>query len=255
MRILDGLQHAAINVVYLHILPRDRVPDGSPVLSPCPLLLFVLLHLTRGFLVLLEIGVDLGITLLLLTVQPLHELLNVGDAIGAGVGLPRWDHCLLGVHLALGVHLVRMCSGCECGRDETASTKDGWDGPWLLCLPMLFRPGGPHRRSQVTQVHRQCRERNERLFCTERTRRCVVEEEKGEIVSLLPSELISLTFSFLLLTFSFSFFSDRHQSHRLTSKSAPSQNQIAWSFCGKTPFTHEELNARAGCCTMSCPLS
>lgn len=61
----------------------------------------MLLHSTGGLLrpLLLGMTVDLGIAVFLVTVQLLHKLLNIWDAVGTGVVLSHRDNSLLGVHV------------------------------------------------------------------------------------------------------------------------------------------------------------
>lgn len=110
MRVLGCLQHAIVNVIYHHIFARDWIANGAWVFALPSLASLVLLDVTvivwLGLRLLhLRLGVNLRIAPLLLVVQALHELLNVGDAIGARVRLAAGHSCLLSVHLCLGVRM------------------------------------------------------------------------------------------------------------------------------------------------------
>ena len=78
------------DVLDLDVLPRHGIADGPPVLAG-------LLggHMVDGVAVLAvggELGVDLGVPSLLVAVETLDELLDVGDAVRSRVGLPRRVH-------------------------------------------------------------------------------------------------------------------------------------------------------------------
>lgn len=99
MRVLNLFHHAAVNIIYFHVLSRDRVSDGAPILALLLRASLVLLNFTGGLLRLLSCIVDLGIAVFFVSVQLLHELLDVWDAIGTGVVLSRWDNSLVCVHI------------------------------------------------------------------------------------------------------------------------------------------------------------
>jgi hypothetical protein len=89
-RVLGRLHMVGIDILDLDVFPRHGIPDGPPILAG-------LLggHMVDRVAVLAvggELGVDLGVSSLLVAVEPLDELLDVGDAVRSRVGLPSWVH-------------------------------------------------------------------------------------------------------------------------------------------------------------------
>lgn len=96
--LLGSLHVVRGDVLDLNVLARDWVAHGAPVLAR---LLLRRVDVVLGLAIApvgLQLGVDLGIAVLLLPVQALDELLDVGDPVRARVVLPGWVHFLVGVH-------------------------------------------------------------------------------------------------------------------------------------------------------------
>lgn len=101
MRILGLLDHGTVEIVNFDILAGDRVSNCASVFALWGGGVLVGFHLAivLGGLLLLLLRVYLGIPLLLVSVQVLHELLNVRYAVLTRVVLARRHNMLLGLHV------------------------------------------------------------------------------------------------------------------------------------------------------------
>lgn len=88
MRVLSFLDHGTVKIVNLDILASDGVSNCPPVFA----------LVLSDVLMCICLGVDLGVAMLLVMVQILHELLDVRYAVLTRIVLRRRGDMLLGVH-------------------------------------------------------------------------------------------------------------------------------------------------------------
>lgn len=98
MRILGLLHHITVKVVDLDILACDGVSNSSSVFALALARVHVRFYLAV-VLAVCQLRFDSSISLFLVSVQVLHELLNIGNAVLARVVLPRRNNMLLGLHI------------------------------------------------------------------------------------------------------------------------------------------------------------
>lgn len=96
--ILGSLHVLGVDVLNLDVLSCDRVPHGPAVLAGL-LGRDVILRLAIGTTKLLGVVVYVGISLLLVPVQTVHELFDVWYFVTSRVVLPRGVHLLVFIHV------------------------------------------------------------------------------------------------------------------------------------------------------------
>lgn len=103
--VVDRLREVEVGIANLNILSGDRISHLASVLEPVTgVLVFFDFAMAP---VVLQFLVDGGITFLLLGIQLVHKLLDIGDSVPATVVLAaRGDDMLLHVHVERGVRSV-----------------------------------------------------------------------------------------------------------------------------------------------------
>lgn len=84
MGVINALDHIRTNIIDLDVLAGDWIADCPTVSSLGPISV-VSLDLALAVLLRVLLGFDLGISLSLVLVQACHELLDVGNPIGARI--------------------------------------------------------------------------------------------------------------------------------------------------------------------------
>jgi hypothetical protein len=116
-----------VDVLDLDLLARHGVVRGAAVLARLALGHGHVVHGLAMVLVGAELLVDLGVAVLLVAVQRLDELLDVGDAVGPRVVLPRGVDSFVRAHGGRGMKLLSS---------EMASLRTrrftGWGCSWFL---------------------------------------------------------------------------------------------------------------------------
>lgn len=102
--VVNCFHHIRADVVDLDVLACNRIAD-CPAIVSLGLFVLVSLDLTLACLVLFLFSVDFGVPLLLILVQALHELLNVGNPVCARIVARRRLMLLL-------LHVAYVCN-CE----------------------------------------------------------------------------------------------------------------------------------------------
>lgn len=119
MGVIHSLHHLWANIIDLDVLASDWIADCPAVIS-LGLLGVVSLDLALTGFVLLPFGIDLGVSLPLILVQALHELLNVGNPVGARIVARRRLVFLL-------LHVAYICNR---GRREFCERKYSGGSTW-----------------------------------------------------------------------------------------------------------------------------
>lgn len=96
--IVGLIDHGPVNIINFDVLASDWVAHSPPVLALFWAGVLVGFCFIASFVV-CQLGLDLRVSLPLVSVQVFHKLLNVRNTVLAGVVLPRRDDMLLNVHV------------------------------------------------------------------------------------------------------------------------------------------------------------